>query len=134
MRALRILVVDDHAAMRRSICKLLGLHPGWTICGEAANGFEAIEKANDLAPDFILMDLTMPGMDGAAASKIIRSQKPQTDIILVSQNDSAVIDRVAQQIGAAASVAKASLARDLLPTIERVASEHTSPTSFDDHA
>ena len=134
MKALRILVVDDHAAMRRIICKLLGLHPGWTICGEAANGFEAIEKANDLAPDFILMDLTMPGMDGAAASKIIRSQKPQTDIILVSQNDSAVIDRVAQQIGAAASVAKASLARDLLPTIERVASEHTSPTSFDDHA
>jgi DNA-binding NarL/FixJ family response regulator len=124
MRPLRILVVDDHAAVRRSICQLLELHAGWEVCGEAADGSEAIEKANELLPDCVLMDITMPGMDGASASKIIRAQRPGIEIIIVSQNDGPVVAQVARQIGAAASVAKASLARDLLPTIERVASHH----------
>jgi two-component system, NarL family, response regulator NreC len=124
MRPLRILVVDDHSAVRRSICQLLELHPGWNVCGEAADGGDAIEKVNELEPDCVLMDITMPGMDGASASKIIRATRPDIEIILVSQNDGPVVDQVAQQIGAAASVAKASLARDLLPTIERVVSHH----------
>lgn len=119
MRPLRILVVDDHAAVRRSIGVLLELRAEWVVCGEASDGLEAIQKSKELSPDLILMDISMPRMDGAAASKIIHRENPHIEIILVSQNDGVAMDKVAQQIGAVGSVAKATLARDLLPTIDR---------------
>jgi DNA-binding NarL/FixJ family response regulator len=121
---MRILVVDDHAAVRRSIGVLLELRPEWVVCGEASDGVEAIQKTKELAPDVILMDISMPRMDGAAAGKIIHREAPQTEIILVSQNDGVVMDHVAEQIGAVDSVAKTTLARDLLPAIERAMARH----------
>ena len=124
MRPLRILVVDDHSAVRRSIRVLLEMRPEWLVCGEAADGIEAIEKAKELAPDLILMDISMPRMDGAAASKVIRQQAPHTEVILVSQNDPPVVDKVAKQTGAVGSVAKATLARDLLLTIDHAMEQH----------
>jgi two-component system secretion response regulator SsrB len=120
VKPLRILVVDDHAAVRRGICSLLSLRPEWRVCGEACDGVEAIEKARQLAPDFILMDISMPRMDGAAASKVIHHDAPATEVILVSQNDSSVIKQVAAETGASAYVPKSSLAHDLLPTIDHV--------------
>jgi len=119
MGPVRILVVDDHAAVRRSIGELLAPYPEWEVCGEAGDGVEAIAKAKELSPDLVLMDLTMPRMDGAAASKVIRHERPGIGVILVSQNDGMVMDQLAGQIGAVGTVAKATLARDLVPAIER---------------
>ena len=120
MRPLKILVVDDHAAIRRGICSLLSSCPDWRVCGEAADGLEAIEKARELEPDFILMDISMPRLDGASASKVIHQEAPTTKVILVSHNDPAVIQRVAVEAGASAFIPKANLVHDLLPTIEHV--------------
>jgi two-component system, NarL family, nitrate/nitrite response regulator NarL len=124
MRPLRVLVVDDHAAVRRSMGVLLELRPEWVVCGEASDGLEAIQKTRELAPDLILLDISMPRMDGASAGKIIHREAPHTGIILVSQNDGVVMDHVAEQIGAVESVAKVTLARDLPPAIERAMARH----------
>ena len=127
MKPLRILVVDDHAAVRRGICSLLALRPEWRVCGEAADGLEAIEKTRELSPDFVLMDISMPRMDGASAGKVIHQVAPRSEVILVSQNDPTIIEQVASEIGASAYVPKANLADDLLPTIEHlVAGRDTS--------
>jgi two-component system nitrate/nitrite response regulator NarL len=102
------------------------MRPEWRVCGEAADGIEAIEKAKELAPDLILMDISMPRMDGAAASKVIRQRAPHTEVILISQNDPPVVAKVAKQIGAAGSVAKETLARDLLLTIDHAMKHHNT--------
>jgi PAS domain S-box-containing protein len=120
MQALRILIVDDHQAVRRGLRSLLSARTDWSICGEAADGSEAIEKAKQLRPDVILMDLSMPRMGGMEATRIIRREAPDSRVIIVSQNDPAIVRQQAREIGARAYVGKTDLARDLLPTIEDV--------------
>src|ERR1700733_10106277 len=108
MNRIRILIVDDHEPMRRSIRLLLTAQSDWRICGEAADGLEAVEKAIALGPDLVLMDLSMPRMDGAAATRIIRQRLPGSEIILVSQNDPGSCERLAAQSGACAFVKKSA--------------------------
>ena len=67
----RILVVDDHAPVRRSTQSLLGSREGWLVCGEAADGLQAVEQAKLLRPDLIIMDVSMPNMNGLDATQII---------------------------------------------------------------
>src|SRR5882672_4899473 len=103
----RILVVDDHDVVRKSIRKLLGLRPDWVVCGEASNGLEAIEQAKVLRPDIVLMDISMPQMDGVEAGRVIRRDVPGVGLILVSQNDPTIGSRQAAEIDASAYVSKA---------------------------
>ena len=77
-----ILIVDDNTTIRRSLHRLLESKSGWEVCGEAANGREGIEKAQRLKPDVVLMDMSMPEMDGIAAAKILKSQMPTLPIIM----------------------------------------------------
>jgi PAS domain S-box-containing protein len=114
---LRILIVDDHEPVRRSIRSLLAPREDLSICGEAADGFEATELARRLRPDLILMDMSMPRMDGAEAARIIKQELPGTQIIVVTQNDPALVRQYAAQIDARSFVSKATLARDLVPAI-----------------
>jgi PAS domain S-box-containing protein len=125
MESLRILIVDDHHAVRRGVRSLLSAQAAWSVCGEAADGIEAIEKAKQLHPDVILMDLSMPRMGGVEATRIIRREIPESNVIIVSQNDPSVVRQQAREIGARAYVAKTDLARDLLPTIENILSSHS---------
>jgi PAS domain S-box-containing protein len=92
------------------------------VCGEAADGLEAIEKAKELHPDLILMDLSMPRMGGVEATRIIRREIPDSNVIIVSQNDPSVVRQQAREVGARAYVAKTDIARDLLPAIENILS------------
>ncbi len=123
MGSLRILIVDDHETVRRGVRDLLSSRRDWVVCGEAGDGFEAVEKAKSLRPDVVLMDISMPRMNGVEATKIIRREVPESKVIIVSQNDPAVVSRQAAEIGAGGYVNKADLARDLLPAVECVVAD-----------
>ena len=118
MQPLRILIVDDHHAVRRGLRSLLSMRADWTVCGEAVDGAEAVERARALRPDLILMDISMPRMNGIEATRIIQGEFPQTKILIVSQNDPVVVRKQAREIAANGYVAKTDLARDLLPAID----------------
>src|ERR1051326_8671389 len=121
--AFRILIVDDHQAVRDGLRSLLGSRPPWEVCGEATDGMEAVEKAKSLRPDLVLMDVSMPRLDGMAAARIIRTDQPGTRVILVSQNDITALKNHVRDAGADAFVSKNTLADDLLPTIDRLLAE-----------
>jgi len=123
MQCLRILIVDDHEVVRRAVRSLLSARAEWSVCGEAEDGLEAIEKAKRLQPDIVLMDITMPRMDGVQATKAIRQEVPEAEVILISQNDPSVGGAQAADADARDFVSKIDLSRDLLSTIERVAGE-----------
>jgi PAS domain S-box-containing protein len=115
----QILIVDDHEIVRRSLRSLLSSRPDWTVCGEAADGIQAIERAKSLRPDVVLMDISMPGMNGLEATRILRKDLPESKIIIISQNDPEVTRRQANEVGAAAYVAKSDLYLHLLPTVSK---------------
>ena len=85
--AKRILVADDSESIRMVIRTFLEAREGFEVCGEAANGADAIEKAKQLKPDLIILDLAMPRMNGAAAASILKSTMPDVPIILFSMYD-----------------------------------------------
>lgn len=117
--ALRLLVVDDNAVVRAGLRDLIARKQNWHVCGDAADGASAISKVLELAPDVVILDLSMPVMNGTDAAKEIRRLAPATKIILFSVHRLPVI---ASQTAFDALVSKASGGKDLIPTIERVTS------------
>ena len=118
----RILVVDDHEPVRRSIQTLLGSRKGWFVCGEATDGIQAVEEAKSLRPDLILMDVSMPRMNGLDAARIILREVRESRILIISQNDPAVIRRQALEAGAHGFIEKSNIQRKLIAVIESIAS------------
>jgi PAS domain S-box-containing protein len=116
---IRVLVVDDHTVVRQGISALLGFHSDIEIVGEADDGQEAVEKARQLHPDVILMDINMPRMDGIQATRIIRSEHPYVRIIGLSMHDRH--DQADQMIqaGAFAYCKKDGSSDELLSSIRR---------------
>ncbi len=127
MGPLRILVVDDHKAARQGICALLALQTDWFVCGEANDGVEALAEAKRLRPDVVLMDISMPRMDGFAATRIIMRELPQSAVIIVSQIDAGLMQKAARDVGAKGFVDKAKISQDLIKAIEIVASDKGAP-------
>jgi DNA-binding NarL/FixJ family response regulator len=118
METLRILIADDHALIRRSLRSLLLTHSNWAVCGEAVDGQDAIDKARELHPDVVLLDVTMPRMTGLEAAPIIRREVPDSQVVIVTQHDSAELSRRAAEAGAQGFVVKSEITRDLMPAIE----------------
>ena len=79
---LRILIADDHLELREILKVLLESHEGWQVCGAATNGLEAVQKAAELKPDIIILDLSMPEMDGLQAASQISSSSPDVPILI----------------------------------------------------
>jgi DNA-binding NarL/FixJ family response regulator len=77
-----ILIVDDSVVIRWALHRLFETIPGWKVCGEAINGKDGIKKARQLKPDLIVMDMSMPEMDGIAAAKVLKAQMPTLPIIM----------------------------------------------------
>ncbi len=84
MPTIRVLVVDDHQVVREGLRRILELDKEIKVVGEAGNGGEAVTKAVSLSPDVIIMDLKMPGMDGIAASRKIKQERPETNILILT--------------------------------------------------
>jgi NarL family two-component system response regulator LiaR len=81
---IRVLIVDDHSVVREGLRMFLGRDPDIAVVGEAADGAEAVERARQLRPDVVLMDLLMPGMDGITATAAIRNELPETEVIALT--------------------------------------------------
>ena len=125
MASIRILIADDHELVRQGLRALLASRPMWEICGEAADGREAIEKAAQLKPDIVLLDVSMPRVNGLEAARIIRQESPGSEILIVSQHTPAEMLPSALKVGARAFVSKAELACNLLSTIESIVTTST---------
>jgi len=120
---MRVLIVDDHEVVRRGVRSLLESH--CEVCGEAVDGQDAIEKARQLRPDVVVMDISMPSLNGLEATPLIRGILPDCEILILSQHESAQMVRQAFKAGARGYVVKSSAARDLPTAIETI-SKHES--------
>jgi DNA-binding NarL/FixJ family response regulator len=116
----RILIVDDHEIFRKGLRSVLESRPELEICGEATNGVEAVEKAKQIQPDVILMDISMPYLDGLQATRQIRNEVPKSQILLLSQHDSPHMLAAALNAGASAYVTKSQVSLCLLETLGAV--------------
>ena len=113
MRSVQVLIVDDHALFRRTVQFLIQSRPEYRVCGEAGDGIEAVEKVRQLRPDLVLMDINMPRMNGLEATRIIRRESLDCNIVILTQNDARVAREQARSIDASGFVAKSDLTRDL---------------------
>jgi DNA-binding NarL/FixJ family response regulator len=129
----RILVVDDHPIVRQGLKTLLEGHTGWEVIGEASDGAEALEKARNLSPDVMVLDVTMPRMNGLEACRLLRRQSPDLEILFVTQHDSPQMMREALEAGARGYVVKSNAARDLLAAVEAV-SQHRVFTALNERS
>jgi CheY-like chemotaxis protein len=120
-RNVKVLLVEDHEIVRKGLYGLIDGHFGWKVCGEAANGKEAIEKAVALSPDVVVIDLVMPVMNGIQATKEIHRLCPAIKIVMISMFDSQQI--LASQSGANAYVGKSRSWSDLRNAIAAVLKE-----------
>jgi CheY-like chemotaxis protein len=112
-----VLFVDDHKVMRQGLIKLIGAQPGSDVAGEASNGKEAIDQVRQLKPDVVVMDVSMPEMDGIEATRHIKAQWPEVRVIALSMFEDEHITRTMINAGAEAFVSKTASSTDLLKAI-----------------
>jgi DNA-binding NarL/FixJ family response regulator len=106
---LRILVADDHPSVRRFVCGVLAAEEGWTVCGEATNGREAVEMAVQLTPDVVILDLSMPELNGLDAARQILNTIPRTTVVILTLHEGEDLRRAALECGASACMVKTDL-------------------------
>ncbi len=121
MSALRVLVVDDHESVRKGVCAILSSRPDLELCGEAVDGEDAINKAALLRPDIVIMDISMPGMDGMSAAREIRKLHPEIATIILSMHDSRQLIESARKVGIKGYVTKGQAGSILLDAVDSVA-------------
>ena len=117
---IRVLVVEDFEPLRKSICATLARRPGLRIICEVSDGHEAVQKAEELKPDLILLDIGLPTLNGIEAAKRISALVPHVSIIFVTQQNDADVMAAALRSGAKAYVLKVDANRELLPAVEAV--------------
>ena len=122
MEKIKILLVDDHAIMRDGIKALLNIHDDLEVVGEASEGREAIELARELNPDVVVMDISMPGMDGLEVTHRLTRKNPGTKVIILTQHDNKEYILSTIKVGAAGYIPKKALGSDLVSAIRAVRS------------
>jgi DNA-binding NarL/FixJ family response regulator len=125
----RILVADDHEVVRRGLCALLQSRPEWEVCGEAADGREAVEKAQKLRPDAIIIDIGMPTLNGLEATRQILKTNPSVRVLVLTLHDSDQVIREVLDAGARGFLLKSDAARDLVSAVEALRRDNTYFTS-----
>jgi DNA-binding NarL/FixJ family response regulator len=120
MSSLSVLVVEDYEPFRRFICSMLGKRPELRIVGEVSDGLEAVQKAQELQPGLILLDVGLPTLTGIEAARQIRDVSPESKILCVSQEFSADVVQEALRAGARGYVVKTHVGIELLAAVEAV--------------
>jgi DNA-binding NarL/FixJ family response regulator len=115
---IRILLADDHDVVRRGVRSLLEAHPRWQVCGEAANGREAVGLAAKLKPDIAVLDLEMPELNGLEATRQIKRKLPGTEVLIYSMHETEQLIREVLAAGARGYVLKADAGRQLVDAVE----------------
>lgn len=119
---MRILVVDDNELVRHGVVNILASKATWEVCGEAPDGKEAIRKARELRPDVVLLDISMPGLNGLEVARLLRREIADAKILIMSQNDAVSLLPGAIQAGANGCIDKSRLGAELLSSIESITS------------
>ncbi len=125
MKTLRILIADDFEVIRCGVRALLAEHEGWELCGEAADGREAVNMAAQLHPDVVVLDIGMPNLNGLDAARQILLSNPTTMVLVLTMDESERMVREALRAGVRGIVLKSDAARDLILAIEAVQNHRT---------
>jgi DNA-binding NarL/FixJ family response regulator len=118
---LQILIADDHDLMRRGLKALVESHPGWQVCDEAHTGREAVTKAEQIKPDIVVLDISMPELNGVEAARNIRKVSPNTEILILSVHYSDQLIREILEAGVRGYIMKSDSDRDLILALEKLA-------------
>lgn len=142
--AKQILIVDDHTVVRQGLKTLFGGRADWHVCGEAANGREAVEKTCELEPDVVILDVSMPEMDGMEAARRILQLRPNQKIVIHTMHDSKTFICEAEKIGVRGILRKSDVSQDVVQVVTQVlngsrffsseANEKDPSASPNDHA
>jgi len=127
--AFRILIADDHEVVRKGLVALLQQQPDWQVCGEAADGREAVDKAQQLKPDVVILDIGMPSLNGLEATRQILKTNPNARILILTLHDSDQVVRDVLNAGARGFLLKSDAARDLVAAVEALRRDKTYFTS-----
>ena len=119
----RVLIVDDHAFIRRGVQTILNPFPEWVFCGEADNGNDAIRLAHELKPEVIIMDVSMPGLNGIEATRLICKSLPGAKIVLLTLHESADLVRRCFRAGARGFLLKTDAEQELVRALTVVIGE-----------
>jgi DNA-binding NarL/FixJ family response regulator len=107
----RILVADDSDVVRHGIKYLLSQHAGWEVCGEAVDGQEAVQKARQLSPDVVVLDFSMPVLNGIEAARQIQTTRPRTTFVLCSMYMDRQLASVAREVGITSVLSKSNVSQ-----------------------
>ena len=119
--ALRVVVADDHPVYREGLAMVLGSLDGVTVVGEASDGLEAVERAEELRPDVVLMDLSMPGLNGVEATRRVRAALPDTQVLVLSMHEGADSVLAALRAGARGYLVKGATKHEVARALRDVA-------------
>lgn len=120
---IRILIADDHEMIRRGLREVLEQHEGWQVCGEAVTGRQAVELAQKLSPNVVVLDLTMPELNGLEVTRQIRKALPSTEVLIFTMHETEELMRDVLSAGARGYLLKADAARHIVAAVEALA-EH----------
>jgi DNA-binding NarL/FixJ family response regulator len=118
MSSFRIFLADDHPIFLLGVRSLLRAHEGWEVCGEAADGREAVEKCKQLSPDLIILDICMPRLNGVDAARQMLKNNPRQRILVLTAIESEQVIRACLELGVTGWVFKADAAHDLVTAVE----------------
>lgn len=117
---IRILIADDHGVLRAGLRTLLNAEPDMTVVGEAADGYDAVRLAEELCPDVVLLDISMPGPGGIEVTRRLRQRLPQTRVLILTVHEDESMLREALRVGAAGYITKRAVESELINAIHAV--------------
>jgi DNA-binding NarL/FixJ family response regulator len=125
MAPVRLLIADDHEIVRKGLRTVLEIRQGWEVVGEASDGREALEKAEELNPHVTILDISMPSMNGLEAARQIAKRVPETKVLILSMHDSDSLIQKVLETGARGYLLKSDAARDLVTAVDALLCDKT---------